>query len=141
MNAQPQDLKDELMRTDEEFHNLAARHHELEDRLHELTAKHSQIRIGLFAVRDVAVCVLVVIIGRSMKGIAGGVHTHESKSAVDGIKKRLFSLRRHGRVLVRSDGGQVASGKEQYCGMLTKIFGVENSAVFGRGHIEAVLLP
>jgi uncharacterized protein YdcH (DUF465 family) len=40
MNAQPQDLKDELMRTDEEFHNLAARHHELEDRLHELTAKH-----------------------------------------------------------------------------------------------------
>ena len=40
MNAQPQDLKEELMRTDEEFHNLAARHHELEDRLHELTAKH-----------------------------------------------------------------------------------------------------
>src|SRR3954463_3846970 len=40
MNAQPQDLKDELMRTDEEFHNLAARHHELDDRLHELTAKH-----------------------------------------------------------------------------------------------------
>ena len=40
MNAQPQDLKEELMRTDEEFHSLAARHHELEDRLHELTAKH-----------------------------------------------------------------------------------------------------
>jgi uncharacterized protein YdcH (DUF465 family) len=40
MNAQPQDLKDELLRTDEEFHNLAAKHHELEDRLHELIAKH-----------------------------------------------------------------------------------------------------
>jgi len=40
MNAQPQDLKEELMRTDEEFHSLAARHHELEDRLQELTAKH-----------------------------------------------------------------------------------------------------
>ena len=40
MNAQPQDLKAELLRTDEEFHNLAAKHHELEDRLHELTAKH-----------------------------------------------------------------------------------------------------
>jgi len=40
MNAQPQDLKAELMRTDEEFHNLAARHHELDDRLHELTTKH-----------------------------------------------------------------------------------------------------
>jgi uncharacterized protein YdcH (DUF465 family) len=39
MNAQPQDLKDELARTDEEFHNLAARHHELDDRLHELNAK------------------------------------------------------------------------------------------------------
>jgi uncharacterized protein YdcH (DUF465 family) len=40
MNAESQDLKDELLRTDEEFHQLAARHHELEDRLHELTAKH-----------------------------------------------------------------------------------------------------
>ena len=39
MDAQPHDLKDELLRTDEEFHDLAARHHELEDRLHELTAK------------------------------------------------------------------------------------------------------
>jgi len=40
MNAQPHDPKDELLRTDEEFHQLAAKHHELEDRLHELTAKH-----------------------------------------------------------------------------------------------------
>ena len=40
MNAQPQDLKDELLRTDEEFHNLAVKHHELEDRLQILTAKH-----------------------------------------------------------------------------------------------------
>ena len=39
MDAQPQALKDELLRTDEEFNDLAARHHELEDRLHELTAK------------------------------------------------------------------------------------------------------
>ena len=40
MNAEPQDLKAELLRTDEEFHQLVAKHHELEDRLHELTAKH-----------------------------------------------------------------------------------------------------
>ena len=40
MNAQPHDLKEELLRTDEEFHNLAARHHELDDRLHELISKH-----------------------------------------------------------------------------------------------------
>ena len=40
MNVQPQDLKAELLRTDEEFNNLAAKHHELEDRLQELTAKH-----------------------------------------------------------------------------------------------------
>jgi uncharacterized protein len=39
MNAQSQDLKAQLMQTDEEFHNLAAKHHELDDRLHELTAK------------------------------------------------------------------------------------------------------
>ena len=40
MNAESQDLKEELLRTDEEFHQLAAKHHQLEDRLHELTAKH-----------------------------------------------------------------------------------------------------
>jgi uncharacterized protein len=39
MNAQSQDLKAQLMQTDQEFHDLAAKHHELEDRLHELTAK------------------------------------------------------------------------------------------------------
>ena len=33
MNEQPQDLKALLMQTDEEFHQL-------EDRLHQLTAKH-----------------------------------------------------------------------------------------------------
>lgn len=40
MNAQSQDLKDQLFRTDDEFHQLAVKHHELEDRLHELTSKH-----------------------------------------------------------------------------------------------------
>ena len=40
MNAESQDLKTELLRTDEEFHQPVAKHHELEDRLHELTAKH-----------------------------------------------------------------------------------------------------
>jgi uncharacterized protein len=40
MNAESQDLKAELMRTDEEFQQLVGKHHELEDRLHELTSKH-----------------------------------------------------------------------------------------------------
>ena len=40
MDAQPLDLKDELARTDEDFRNLSAKHHELDDRLHELTSKH-----------------------------------------------------------------------------------------------------
>ena len=40
MNGQPQDLKEELLLKNEEFHDLFAKHHELEDRLHELTAKH-----------------------------------------------------------------------------------------------------
>ncbi|HEY2908201.1 MAG TPA: YdcH family protein [Vicinamibacterales bacterium] len=39
MNAQGQDLKDLLLQTDEEFRNLAAKHHDLDDRLHQLTAK------------------------------------------------------------------------------------------------------
>ena len=38
MNEQ-QDLKELLLQTDEEFNQLAAKHHELDDRLHELTAK------------------------------------------------------------------------------------------------------
>jgi uncharacterized protein YdcH (DUF465 family) len=40
MNAQGQDLKDLLLQTDEEFRDLAAKHHDLDDRLHQLTAKH-----------------------------------------------------------------------------------------------------
>lgn len=39
MNEQSQDLK-EPQQADEEFDQLAAKHHELEDRLHELTARH-----------------------------------------------------------------------------------------------------
>jgi uncharacterized protein YdcH (DUF465 family) len=39
MNEESQDPKDFVLQTDEEFHQLAAKHHELEDRLHELTAK------------------------------------------------------------------------------------------------------
>ena len=39
MNEQTQDPQ-LLLQTDEEFHQLAALHHELEARLHALTAKH-----------------------------------------------------------------------------------------------------
>ena len=35
-----QDLKGKLIASDPEFHDLAVRHHELEDRLHELTTRH-----------------------------------------------------------------------------------------------------
>ncbi len=40
MNEQSQDYRALLMRTNEEFHQLAAQHHELEHRLHELSEKH-----------------------------------------------------------------------------------------------------
>ncbi len=40
MNGEPQELKELLLETDEEFSQLAAKHHSLEDRLHELSAKH-----------------------------------------------------------------------------------------------------
>jgi uncharacterized protein YdcH (DUF465 family) len=39
MNASTHDLKQLLVKTDEEFNRLVVRHHELEDRLHQLTAK------------------------------------------------------------------------------------------------------
>jgi uncharacterized protein YdcH (DUF465 family) len=39
MNEPSQDLKELLLQTDEEFHQLAARHQELEGRVNELTAK------------------------------------------------------------------------------------------------------
>lgn len=38
MNGQSQ--KELLLQTDEEFHSLADQHHQLDDRLHELTSKH-----------------------------------------------------------------------------------------------------
>jgi len=40
MNGPVQSLKELLLQTDEEFNRLAVRHHELEDRLHELSSKH-----------------------------------------------------------------------------------------------------
>jgi uncharacterized protein YdcH (DUF465 family) len=39
MNDQLQALREQLLQTDEEFNQLAAKHHELEGRLHELIAK------------------------------------------------------------------------------------------------------
>ena len=39
MNAQSQPSRDLLLQTDEEFHQLAAQHQELDDRLKQLTAK------------------------------------------------------------------------------------------------------
>jgi uncharacterized protein YdcH (DUF465 family) len=39
MSGQGQDLKELLLQTDEDFRELAAQHHQLDDRLHELTAK------------------------------------------------------------------------------------------------------
>jgi uncharacterized protein YdcH (DUF465 family) len=39
MNAQSQDLKAQLIETDQEFHELTVKHHELEDRLQQLTSK------------------------------------------------------------------------------------------------------
>lgn len=39
MNEQSQDQKELLLQTDEVYHALAAQHHELEGRLHELTEK------------------------------------------------------------------------------------------------------
>jgi uncharacterized protein YdcH (DUF465 family) len=40
MNEHLQDLKGKLIVSDPEFQDLASKHHELEGRLHELTAKH-----------------------------------------------------------------------------------------------------
>jgi hypothetical protein len=39
MNEQSQNLRELLLQTDEEFHHLSEKHHELEGRLHELTRK------------------------------------------------------------------------------------------------------
>ena len=38
--AEAQDLKHLLFDTNEEYRQLASKHHELDDRLHELTRKH-----------------------------------------------------------------------------------------------------
>jgi uncharacterized protein YdcH (DUF465 family) len=38
--AEAQDLKTLLLETNEEYRRLASKHHELDDRLHQLTSKH-----------------------------------------------------------------------------------------------------
>jgi uncharacterized protein YdcH (DUF465 family) len=38
--AEAQDLKRLLLETNEEYRQLATKHHELDDRLHELSSKH-----------------------------------------------------------------------------------------------------
>ena len=38
--AETQDIKHLLLETNDEYRQLATKHHELEDRLHELTSKH-----------------------------------------------------------------------------------------------------
>lgn len=38
--AEAQDLKHTLLETNDEYRQLATKHHELDDRLHELTTKH-----------------------------------------------------------------------------------------------------
>ena len=38
--AETQDLKHLLLETNDEYRQLAAKHHELDDRLHELSSKH-----------------------------------------------------------------------------------------------------
>jgi len=40
MNEPSRNLKELLLQTDEEFHHLAAKHNELDGRLHELAKKH-----------------------------------------------------------------------------------------------------
>jgi uncharacterized protein len=40
MTADSRDLRTLLLQTDDEFRQLAERHHELEERLHDLTAKN-----------------------------------------------------------------------------------------------------
>jgi uncharacterized protein YdcH (DUF465 family) len=40
MTTQKQEPQELLLQTDEEFRQLAAMHHELDDRLHQLTEKH-----------------------------------------------------------------------------------------------------
>jgi uncharacterized protein YdcH (DUF465 family) len=39
MSGPAEALKEQLLQSDDEFHQLAAQHHELDHRLHELTAK------------------------------------------------------------------------------------------------------
>jgi len=38
--AEAQEVRDLLLRSNEEYRQLAERHHQLDDRLHELTGKH-----------------------------------------------------------------------------------------------------
>src|SRR5882724_11583576 len=81
---------------DDEVGGLQARVAAVSD---ELTADHAQIRIGLYAVSDIA--------GREirrvrlgMDRVAGGVNAGKSHAALNGIEKSLFACWRHRRIFV-----------------------------------------
>ena len=105
----------------------------------EFATQHSQIRIGLISMGNVSVSV-VLGVWRRMEGVTRSMNADETHSAIDCAEKLLLSLHRHWRVFVLSVRRQIARRKEKNCGIFVEFWRIEDPALFGRSHIESVLL-
>src|SRR5579862_1116822 len=73
-----------------------------------------------------------------MESVRGGVHSHKTGPAMNGIKKLLLAFGGHGRVLVSAFLGQIASGEEKHSGKFMEVGGIKNPAVLGGFHLKSV---
>src|SRR5580700_2803155 len=95
----------------------------------ELAADHPNVRIGLLAMRDVAIG-KVGCVGWRMEGIRRGMNPDEAEAVVDRVEKSLLALRRHGRILVGAFLGEIAGREKNHRGVLVKFLRIKDPSVF-----------
>ena len=81
----------------------------------------------------------ILRIGRGMESVASGVNADEAEAVLDGVKKSLLALHRHGRLAIGTRLGKVTGGEKHDGGVIMKFLGVEDAAVLRSGEIEFVL--
>ena len=106
--------------------------------LDELATEKPDVEVGLVAVVQVTVRpLLVLVVG--VKRVAGRVGADESLAGAHEIKQRLLARRRHGRLLVRARGAQVARGVEKHRVKPREIIFAEFRAVLGEREFPSIL--
>jgi len=135
--AEAQDLKSLLLETNEEFRTLASRHHELDDRLHELTAKHylsddeqiEEISLGDFVLAggEIAAMALIEACVRLIPGVLGDQASTTEESFTSGLleyphytRPQAFEGRGIPDVLTSGNHSEISKFRLQQAESLTK---------------------